>query len=174
MKRKRRKNKNDIIIDLTSMLDVIFIVLLVVMVGQKTAGMQQDKDSAQQVQEYNEAIDLYRDAKDTSTYFKSASVSVPYDETEIQKRTIKILFWGDEDFTEFKLVGINTDDVFNEFTECLEEYISGCQDSPVILSLNDDDGKILYRDEKRITGIIMELSEKYENVYIKGNLGEVE
>ena len=32
---------------------------------------------------------------------------------------------------------------------------------------------ILYRDEKSITEILNELSGKYDNVYIKGNLSEV-
>ena len=39
--------------------------------------------------------------------------------------------------------------------------------------INDDDDKILYRDEKAVSEILNEMSDKHKNVYIKGNLSEV-
>jgi len=181
MKRKRKNNKNDIIIDLTSMLDVIFIVLLVVMVGQKVSAFKHEQENSDIAESYNDAVNSYNDAAElyndmmsTAKYFKTASIIVPYDEEEVYKRTIKIQFWGNEETEEIKLTGNDTERAFNEFYDSLEKYILENSGNPVILSLNDDDGKILYRDEKVISGIIMELSEKYENVYIKGNLSEVE
>lgn len=181
MRRNRKNSRNDVIIDLTSMLDVIFIILLVVMVGQKTVGIKnaQENDAYESshsaaVSALNDAKELYEDAADTAKYFRTASVSVPYDEEAVHKRTAKILFMGYNEIQEISLTGNDTEKAFEELTGLLENYINENQGNPVVLSLNDDDGKILYRDEKAVTEIFLGLSESYDNVYIKGNLGEVE
>lgn len=176
---RNKRSRSDIIIDLTSLLDVIFILLLVVMIGQKTATAQSEQELAQlqeqaevQIEEAENAKQIYENIAESYKYVWAASVSVPFDAAEIQKRTIK-LFVNGEEIRSFDLIGNNVESTFEEFEEILEEYISKYNDSPVILSLNDDDDKILYRDEKKITEIFNELAENNSNVYIKGNLSEV-
>lgn len=176
---RNKRSRSDIIIDLTSLLDVIFILLLVVMIGQKTATAQSEQELAQlqeqaevQIEEAENAKQIYENIAESYKYVWAASVSVPFDADEIQKRTIK-LFVNGEEIRSFDLIGNNVESTFEEFEEILEEYISKYNDSPVILSLNDDDDKILYRDEKKITEIFNELAENNSNVYIKGNLSEV-
>lgn len=177
--RGNKRGKSDIVIDLTSMLDVIFILLLVVMVGQKTTASQ----SAEEYEKLQEAAELqiaeaenaklvYEDIADSYSYVCVASASVPFDADEIQKRKIMLLVNGSE-MRSFELIGNDVEESFAAFKAALEEYISEYKDCPVILSLNDDDDRILYRDEKRITEIYNELSENNPNVYIKGNLSEV-
>ena len=57
--------------------------------------------------------------------------------------------------------------IWTEFRVYLKDYIEQNPEKPVILSLNEGDEKILYRDEKMIKKIFEELSETYKNVYIK-------
>ncbi len=183
MRRYKRNKKNDIIIDLTSLLDVIFIVLLVVMAGQFTASKNQENVLADQqteaeskIEEAENMIAVYEDMIDTmdnvNKYVVAVSIAAPYNKDELHKREIKLLAEGNE-LKSFPLVGSETEEAFSEFRETLEGFIKSNSDSPVILSLNDDDNKILYRDEKAITEILNELSGEYSNVYIKGNLSEV-
>ena len=183
MRRYKRNKKNDIIIDLTSLLDVIFIVLLVVMAGQFTASKNQENALADQqteaeamMEDAENMIAVYEDMIDTmdnvNKYILAVSIAVPYNRDELHKREIKLLAEGNELKT-FPLTGSDTEESFNEFRDTLEDFIKSNSDSPVILSLNDDDDKILYRDEKSVTEILSELSGEYDNVYIKGNLSEV-
>ena len=183
MRRYKRNKKNDIIIDLTSLLDVIFIVLLVVMAGQFTASKNQENALADQqteaeskIEEAENMIAVYEDMIDTmdnvNKYVVAVSIAVPYNKEELHKREIKLLAEGNE-LKSITLVGSETEEAFIELKETLESFIKSNPDSPVILSLNDDDDKILYRDEKAITEILNELSGEYDNVYIKGNLSEV-
>lgn len=183
MNRKNRKSRNDLIIDLTSLLDVIFIILLAVMVGQKDVSAQQQQDldalqsaAAEQIEQAENAKQLYEDMLDTqnnlSKYVYAVSVTVPYSKDEIQKREIMLLTEGSEPQT-FPLIGSNTADSLAAFKESLAASIASHADCPVILSLNDDDERILYRDEKAVSSVLYELSAEYDNVYIKGNLSEV-
>lgn len=186
MNRKKRKSKNDLIIDLTSLLDVIFIILLALMVGQKEASEQEQHDldalqaaAAVQIAQAKNAQQLYEDMLDTqnnlSKYVYAVSITVPYDpdnKGEIHIREINLLIEGCEPQT-FTLKGKETADTLAAFKESLAASIANHADCPVILSLNEDDKKILYRDEKAVSGILSELSAEYDNVYIKGNLSEV-
>lgn len=183
MSRKNRKSRNDLTIDLTSLLDVIFIILLAVMVGQKDASAQeqQDLDALQadavaQIAQAENAQQLYEDMLDTqnnlSKYVYAVSITVPYDKDEIHKREIMLLTEGSDPQT-FPLIGNETAESLAAFKESLAGSIADHTDCPVILSLNDDDEKILYRDEKAVSGILYEISAEYDNVYIKGNLSEV-
>lgn len=180
MRKNKRNRKNDVLIDLTSLLDVIFIMLLVVMIGQKTvSAISNDQLAAQQQSAEDTLHDLqnskmlYDTAVDASLYFKSISVSVPYEPNEVHKREIQFLFFGNDKEESIALIGNNTEKAFAQCKDKLEQYIIENEKNPIILSLNDDDDKILFRDEKMITEIFNELSKAYGNVYIKGNLSEV-
>ena len=97
------------------------------------------------------------------------------DDTDVSKRTIKITSveeTGEETET-YELVGADTE-AYKKMSDYLEQYINDHKDSPVILALNPDDDKILYRDEREITEILMGLMEEYGNVSVKGNIGDHE
>ena len=63
-------------------------------------------------------------------------------------------------------------DSIKRVKDILTEYVERHSDRPVILSLNENDDTILYRDEKAIKEILDEFTKKYNNVYIKGNISE--
>lgn len=176
--RKKRRSRGDIIIDLTSLLDVIFIILLVVLCGQQ--GISSDLNAkiteAQEKEEQaTDAKELYEDMIHTEDNLQqlvwAASISVPYDKTEITKREIKVLVEGKE-IESFTLVGNDVEESFENFRSELTGYIESNNGKPVILSLNENDDNILYRDEMRMKDIINEILSSYNNVYIKGNLSE--
>lgn len=178
MRRKRGSSRSDIIIDLTSLLDVIFIILLVVLCGQSSinqdmvdvqAGAEQAK--AQAEAEYK----LYEDQREMADSLNqlvcTVSVMVPYDENEVTKRTIQLLVEGEE-IKPIVMTGNDVTKAIAEFKECLVGYIKENADRPVILSLNEDDDNILYRDEVMVNELFAELAGDYDNVYIKGSISE--
>ena len=61
----------------------------------------------------------------------------------------------------------NTSVAYGDFEQFLSEFIESNADKPVLLSLNEGDENILYRDEMRIMEIFNGLSDRYDNVYIK-------
>lgn len=175
---RKRNNRSDVFIDLTSLLDVIFIILLVVLCGQSSINqnLEETQLTAENAQMQAEnAKDLYEDMIDTSDSLNQlvriVSISVPYDKTEITRREIKVLAEGG-DIVSFNLIGNEVTEPLNAFKDTLVEYIRQNNEKPVILSLNEDDEKILYRDEIKINDILTDLSKEYENVYIKENLNE--
>lgn len=180
MRRKRRGSGRDVLIDLTSLLDVMFIILLIVMWGQNNTEdqLRQQQAEAEQAQVQTEQeYRLYKDQLETADSLNqlvwAVSVIVPYDETDVTKRQIQILKEG-EQIESFDLVGNRVTDTVEKFKQSLVTYIEANKDKPVILSLNEEDDYILYRDELMVKEIFSELSAEYNNVYLKGSVNEEE
>ncbi|MBR5508689.1 MAG: hypothetical protein IKV59_01400 [Lachnospiraceae bacterium] len=178
MRRRRNHSRNDIIIDLTSLLDVIFIILFVVLCSQTrmNESMEEELIRAENAQTQAEAEQrLYEEQREIADhlnqYVWAASIEVPYDEKEITHRQIKVLKEGTEIET-FELIGNETSESFEAFKNSLADFIQTNQDKPVIFSLNENDDYILYRDEVMVNQIFVELAREYNNVYIKGNISE--
>ena len=175
MRRNGSRFRNDILIDLTSMLDVIFIILLVLVCGQTT--ISDDLNEARTQAEYAKAQaeaekQLYEEQQEAFNNVWAVSVVVPYDENEITKRQICILKQG-EKIQSIDLIGNDITEAVNNFKALLVGYIEQNQDKPIILSVNENDDHILYRDEVMVNGILDELVQTYDNVYIvKGNTDE--
>lgn len=173
MKQNRRNHKSDILIDLTSLLDVVFILLLVVLCSQKTlyTNLQNDQVEAQSVlAEANKQKELYADLIDTemniTQYVASVSISAPYDENTITQREIRVVFEGDE-MKSFPLNGNSVGEAMNQFKEYLWQKISGNKEIPVIISFNAGSDRILYRDELAIKEILSDLAKETNNLYFK-------
>lgn len=180
MRRTRRGGKGDVLIDLTSLLDVIFIILLIVMWGQNTLETnlkqaQAETEAAKtQTEEERKLYEQQLEISDNiNQYVFAVSVVVPYDKEDVTHRTIQILKEGEE-IESFELVGKNVRDSVEAFQNCLVKYVEANKDRPVILSLNEHDDNILYRDEVMVTDIFYELTKEYDNVYIRGSLYEEE
>ena len=180
MRRKRRGSKGDVLIDLTSLLDVIFIILLIVMWGQNTVEINlkqaqaEAEDAMYQTKTeqmlYKQQLEI---TNNINSYVFAVSVVVPYDKTDVTHRRIQILKEGKE-IESFELVGNNVKVSIEAFRKSLTEYAEENKDRPVILSLNERDDNILYRDEVMVTEIFNELAREYGNVYIRGSLHEEE
>lgn len=174
MQRRRKGTKRDVLIDLTSLLDVMFIILLVVLWGQqnKNEDLIKMQAEAEQAKAQAEAqYKLYEEQTEIADVVNqmvwAASVVVPYEENDVTKRTILVLKEGQE-IESFALSGNNVAASLAAFRECLVTYIVANKDKPVILSLNDNDDNILYRDEVMVTELFVELAKEYPNVYLRG------
>lgn len=167
--RKKRRNNLDILIDLTSLLDVIFIILLIVVCNQQYLNDKLSKESVEAesvMAEAQAAKALYLDQIDTvQNYSELLSVYASYDSQNVTQRHIRVLK-NEQDIVTFDLIGNNVSETLAEFKDYMLTYISNNPEKPVVLSLNDKDENILYRDEKAIKAIFEELSE-YSNVYFK-------
>lgn len=167
--RKKRRNNLDILIDLTSLLDVIFIILLIVVCNQQYLNDKLSKESVEAesvMAEAQAAKALYLDQIDTvQNYSELLSVYASYDSQNVTQRHIRVLK-NEQDIVTFDLLGNNVSETLSEFKDYMLTYISNNPEKPVVLSLNDKDENILYRDEKAIKAIFEELSE-YPNVYFK-------
>lgn len=181
MKKRRHRAKSDILIDLTSLLDVIFIVLLVVIGRQMTLTDKQEEQykASESVKEAMEHLDdvkaqyeLYMDQLDTANqigqYVCVISVYAYYNEDDLTERYVKIYRKGDaEPFATIDLKGENVEGKLNELRTAIEGYAQKNDDLPVILTLNENDEKILYRDERDIKKIFEEIKKACNNVYLK-------
>ena len=184
--RRRHDRRTSPSIDLTPLLDVIFILLFSVMMTNGSANDKRaaeldarERNISQKEQEAENAKSEYENMTETvghiAEYVYIVSVSAFVDDTDVSKRTIKISSveeTGEETET-YELVGADTE-AYKKMSDYLEQYINDHKDSPVILALNPDDDKILYRDEREITEILMGLMEEYGNVSVKGNIGDHE
>ena len=172
--------KGDIIIDLTSLLDVIFILLLIIMCNQFTK-ITEYEDMSQTAMSTsasaNAAKELYEQQLDTqdniNSYVYAVSIYSYYEPENITTRYLRVLR-EDEVIFEESMIGNNTDDAFTALEEELISYAMQYPDNPIIISLNENDENILYRDEQRIIDILLDVStmEECSNVYIKGYLEE--
>ena len=91
MRRIGRGSKNDVIVDLTSLLDVMFIILLVVLCGQST--ITEDLSETQSRAEYaisqaKEEKWLYEEQQEIVNNVWAVSIMVPYDENEVIQKHI--------------------------------------------------------------------------------------
>lgn len=176
---RRFKNKGNIIIDLTSMLDVIFIVLLVVMSmnqEQESKMRAVEEESRQQSISYNNAREQYEDQSDSigniSEYIAFISINASFDE-DLVTRHISVM--NSDKKSEPPVIPELKRTKTAESFDTLTEYLEGCiQENPervVVLSLNEGDEDILYRDEKEIKGIFYRLKAEHgDNVRIKGSV----
>ena len=178
MRRKRRGSGGDVLIDLTSLLDVIFIILLIVMWSQDIVedNLKQSQAEAEYAMSKTEAeYKLYEQqlkiADNINRYVFAVSVVVPYDKDDVTQRKIQILKEGEE-IESFDMVGNNVTEAIEAFRTSLVSYIEKNKTRPVILALNENDDNILYRDEVMVTEIFLELTKEYSNVYIRGSVSE--
>lgn len=179
--KRRHRVKPDIIIDLTSLLDVIFIILLVVIGRQSMMTEKQEAELSENnsavleaqalVEEAKAKYELFMDqmmeANDMNEYVCVISVVSTYSEKDVTTRTIMVLKRGELTEDRIQLQGENVDKRLGEFKELLKKYIEENQDYPVVLSLNENNEKLLYRDENYIKTIFGELMDEYDNVYVK-------
>ncbi|SEM18561.1 hypothetical protein SAMN04487770_12811 [Butyrivibrio sp. ob235] len=169
---KRRRNKSNILIDLTSLLDVVFIILLVVMCQlQETKNTYAAKEESIQQQEndFNELKKLYSDQIESlgsvSDYISYITVNAQYDEDLVTRHITILNSDKQSEIPEIpQLKGLRVSDGYDELNKYLSTYVAENPERVVVLSFNEDDEDILYRDEKAIKEIFTQLSSEYPNI----------
>lgn len=175
--------KEDIVIDLTSLLDVIFIVLLLVMCNQQLhsrEAQQMTEEAARELEEASQLRQTYESHiekyEETEEYVLFIDVTASYSEQTLTERTIRIMAGADTTGEEPYVIAISPESASAGYQE-LKEYLStGIEgylsrgegaERPVILTLNKGDEDILYRDEVAIRTIFENLAETYDNIYLR-------
>ena len=180
-KNKKPRSLGRLLIDLTPLLDVIFIVLIVVLAGQDNYSTEADRKYAEAekyVKEVNaemEEIDaensVLKEQMSTysslNEYFNVVTVYAAYSQENRKLRTIYIKVNTDEPIT----INLNPSNVSSAWSECrkyIEDKIKEDLSLPMILSINtNSDEKMLYRDEESIHSMFMDLMNNYKNLTIR-------
>lgn len=170
MKRQREsKNRGDILIDLTSLLDVIFILLMIVLCNHQNATnevLAQQEEAVQLTEQAKAQLQLCADQLDTVDTFCLVSINARYEPNNVTTRHVYVQING-KNIEQIDLRGNNTKEQFDQLEERLKDYIESNEGKPIIFSLNEGDESILYRDEKAIQKIFDDLKNSSKDVYIK-------
>ena len=170
----KRNKSRDIIIDLTSLLDVVFIVLMVV--NLKSTALQQvaeEKlaDAKAQTQSAETAQEIYEMQAENlgvaQELVTTVAIVSTYDEDRPSTRHIAINLGG-VDAEPIELSGSNTGAQFEDLEQRLQTFVAEHPQMIIVMSLNQGDEDILYRDEKQIMSILERLEASSDFVRING------
>ena len=176
--RRKKGNFSNIVIDLTSLLDVVFILLMVVLLNGQVVSASLSEKSDELDTALQEAESAKENADEMSRLYDQGlgtiegygenliSVYASYDPSMVTKRHLRVLAM-DEDMAEFDLTGGDVGDSLSAFRDYLSEYIQEHSGMPVVIALNKNDEYILYRDERALSDILSELSDEYPDVYLR-------
>ena len=168
----KHRNKGNIIIDLTSLLDVIFIVLLVVVCqlqNTKNVNAKETQDIERTKTQLQMEEELYEDQRQQMSeilnYVVFISVNAQY-ESDLKTRHIEVMCSDDQSTVPeiAELKGNNVTEGYEDLRNYLIEYISDNPEAIIILTLNEGNDEILYRDEKAIKNIFSDICSEYSNV----------
>lgn len=178
---KKPKSLGRLIVDLTPLLDVIFLVLIVVLAGQDNYSSEADKkyEEAQKiVQEVNAQIgeidadnsvlkEQMSAYESLNEYFNVVTVYAAYSTESRKLRTIYLKI-NTDDIIKINLNPSNSTSAWAECRNYIEAIIKEDETLPMIVSIDsNNDEKMLYRDEEAISGMLTELLRLYPNVTIR-------
>ena len=175
---RNKRSKGNILIDLTSLLDVVFIVLLILIckldadkaaLGTARDDLVREKASLETTQSLYE--DQLESMQGIADYVVMISVHAAFDPEDARTRRIDIL---NSDMSSVipqidPLIGTNESRGYAQLKDYIETYIKENPDRTIVLSLNEQDEDILYRDERYISNMFSQIyGENPENVRLKG------
>lgn len=181
-KNKKPKSIGRLLIDLTPLLDVIFIVLIVVLAGRDTfnANVEQKYAEAEQVQSeaeqkqleaeqeindmmtnvktYESQLEVFEELNDQ---FNVIAVSTYYKLQDRTYRNVIVKTFGNEPVN-MELNPSNSDKVWDQFKTIIENVVAEDESKETIISLKIEEGeKTLYRDYEKMKNVINELQGSY-------------
>ncbi len=164
-------DKSTIDIDLTSLLDVIFILLMVVMSYQVTLGdaRQKEAEAAVRAQETAEAerdlamrhLELVEKPELSVAFI---TLSVGYDSADPTVRSVRFMRDTQTAIEEISITPATEEAAYSRFETMLAEYLAANAGLPVLLTL--DDSNILYRDHVRMSELLKQAEESHGNLYL--------
>ncbi len=172
MKNRRQSDKFNIDLDLTSMLDVIFVILMVVMCRQLLTNVRDNetiKTAAAELEAVKADNELYamqlKNLENPENSVNFVSVYANFEQNDPHVRHLKLTV-GDSAVIEDLVIKPDTEEsVFGEFADRLSSILSADPDIPVLLTINDQN--ILYRDHIRIEEILSSLKDDNPNLFMK-------
>lgn len=175
--RGKKRTVGQMLIDLTPLLDVIFILLIVVVCYQDNYKDQSDlirqeadlkmsralekEDAANaKIAGVEGQLETYANLND---YVNIVEIFATYSPSDRKTRTIYIRY-NDKEKT-ISLTAANTVRAWQECETYLSDILDAAPSSPMVLKIMDE--RMLYRDEQRITEMFTELCGKYDNLYLR-------
>ena len=171
MKRRNRRQGPDI--DLTPLLDVIFIVLMVVMCQQSlTSNAEKEtitelENNMEVVEAENEIMKTQLDNYENETQLVAyITLEADYEKNDPKTRHIRLAY-NDESVIEDIVITPDTQvQAYDQFVQEISTFVESKEGVPVLLTLEDEG--ILYRDHVRLEKEIAQLQETYSNLYLIG------
>ncbi len=160
MKKKNRENKI-IDIDLTSMLDVIFIVLMVVMC-QQVLGLSKASQEKEDLENMVKVYQVLEEAEE-GNFVAYTSLRVDFEDANPKVRHIRLLYGNNPAIKEIEITPETEDSAYEEFVSSTENFLDDNKSIPVMLVIGEDG--ILYRDHERMEKEIKKLQETHSNLY---------
>ncbi|MCR5501585.1 MAG: hypothetical protein K6F53_01100 [Lachnospiraceae bacterium] len=177
--KKKGQEKSRIDLDLTSMLDVIFIILMVVMCqfrfdadkDAKTLEKYKDErdEAVERAEESEEEAEIYRtqlesieDAEQRVTFL---TVFVDFEAADPSVRHIRMLHNEDPAIEDITIRPETENAQYRSFESRLEEYLSENDGMPVLLTLNEE--RILYRDHEAVEDVLELLKTSHANLFVR-------
>ena len=158
-------------IDLTPLLDVIFIVLMVVMCHQSLGTQAAEQKIGQLTTALNKAESKNGLLKKQLETFNNADILVAhvtlhadYDLENPKTRHIKFVFNNNVEFEEITITTETEEKSFTALETNMKAFLDNKKDKPVLIALNED--CILYRDQVKLFQMLTELENQYKNLYI--------
>ncbi len=175
MKNRRSRTFGQSIIDLTPLLDVVFIFLIVVLCSQSNqanaeaaAGqtmVELQDTNAELVAENMVMKEQISEYENVSDYINLITVTASFNESNRKYRTIFLVINGEE--LKYDLNPSNADTIWNVCRTKIAEIADRDPDIPTLISIKDQG--MLYRDVVAISDICREIG-KDKNVFLKNYL----
>lgn len=165
------------VIDLTSLLDVIFIILFLVMRQNAafTAQAQQDAGELQQALDNAAAAyaSLLEDAQAAETLLEGfqqlqeSALCLAVSILPLPDDAREILLAAPDETTAIRVTWQTTGTASRQLRQYLETALANHDDMPVFLTFQFDSGAIYRRDYAMITAALTEVQTAHSNVYLK-------
>ncbi|MBQ7678811.1 MAG: hypothetical protein IJT34_03070 [Butyrivibrio sp.] len=157
-------------LDLTPMLDVIFIVLMVVMCHQ-TLDTQTAREELVQLQDTLDQVTAENAVREAQLYaYENEDALVAhvvlyadYETNNPRIRHIRLTRDNESVIEDITIEPGAEDAAYERCREALSAYLTESDALPVMLLL--DDTQILYRDQIQLEGMLQELRAEYRNLY---------
>lgn len=172
------KSIGEYIIDLTPLLDVIFILLIVVLCSQENHSRLADEKYAQAEKIELDAIDSKAEAEDYRNavqkqlenyeqqfdYMNLVTIYASYKPSNRKYRTLRVMINGKEVWEE-EINPSNEDTVWDKCQAYIEKSINGDSEIPTVFAISNE--KMLYRDEEAILALYdrLDIKNKFERNY---------
>ncbi len=182
MNRRKTFDKINIALDLTSLLDVIFIVLMVVMCSSHN-NVNEMAEVQSELEEARSTIEMYEahedDIENLSERVVFLTIRADFDAEDPTHRTVKIMTGDDlKGAEEIDITAEDEDVKYSEIKDKVSSVLAGVtrtdgdvpETIPVWVTLSDEN--ILYRDWMYFDEMLGELKDSYPNLYVYDRLME--
>lgn len=169
--RRNRKPKRGLDIDLTPLLDVIFIVLMVVMCRLSMVTEDEKEKTLAAENAAEEASANYEVTKTQLENYENEdqlvafiTLNAMYEKNNPKTRHIRLAYNDEAVIEDIVITPETQDSSYAQFVEEITAFVESKAASPVLLTIDDD--QILYRDHVRMEKEIAALQETYSNLFL--------